>query len=258
MRQIRSHLTTAFCVALIAGPATARIASELPTPGCYQTDWSARYTKGSGGIVQTTMMTTIDGATGTQITIVTGPDGKSFTTTAQGKGPVKRMFGSDGQWVEPYCPQEWDDKGKGQIDFKMACETFTVDPATLKLTKIINPIEKWSANATVKMTSQAGLNNLPAAKRDMIENMKRILSSAKPRTDQERAQVAQQQQALAKLEQEWRAPNPALDQTRRDAEEKIRTGNPEEQRLARMMLDGAVMEQNMDVTEVLTWAGSAC
>jgi hypothetical protein len=258
MRQTRSILTVVFCVALIAGPATARLASELPTAGCYQTDWSARYTKGSGGGVQITMVATVDGATGAQKTIVTGPDGKSFTTTTQGTGPLKRMFGSDGQWVEPYCPQHWDENAKGQFDFKMACETFTVNPATLKLTKITNPIEKWSANTTVKMTSQVGLNNLPAANRDMIENMKRVLASAKPRTAQERGQLVEQQQLLIKLEQELRKQDPAAEQVRRDVEEMSRSGTADEQRIARMALDGAVIEQYADVTEILTWAGSSC
>ncbi len=258
MRRTRPYASVALMVALVAMQARASVVSELPTAGCYQTDWSARHTIGSGAGIQRTMLSTIDGATGTQKTIITGFDGKGFTTTAPGTGPVKRMLGQDGQWVEPYCPTQMDNNGQGRFEFKMTCETFTVDPAKLTFTKINGPIEKWSIAANLKMTSQVGLNNLPAAQRDMMENLKRAHAHARPRTAAERAQVEQQAQALKKLEIEMKKQAPAADQVRLEMEAISRSGTAEEQGMARMVLDGPVIEQNTEVTEILTWAGSEC
>lgn len=242
---------------LVSLSTAAQATSPLPKPGCYQSDFSARVVTTSNGQMLHTTTSSVDGSTGTQTITTQMPNGQGWTKKFLGAGPFRRIFDINGRVVTPYCPTFASGNGQGQFDYKIACKTYVVNPANLKITKIFGPVERWQMIANVSITSQVGLNNMPQAMSDTTGNLK-AMAKALPANSAERANLNKQIEQLEKLQKQNEDSNSELSKARRDIEQMSRNGSSEEQAIARMALEGAIAEQSVHLTEILTWTGSQC
>jgi hypothetical protein len=238
--------------AWIATCATAASAtSPLPTPGCYQVDWSATNIVSFGGQPQTTQVATIDGATGHYRVVMTPVGGQSIVQEQAGRGPYLRDFRPNVPSVAQNCPALHTDNGQGTFDFKMACETFWIDPGRLTFTKLQGPSERWQITAQTAMTSQVGLNNLPTAMAETFAGMDTAIANAAPKNEAERQQIQQARQGLARARQQTRENAPTLEALRQSLEARRHTAPVEEQAGIRAALDGVATTHTTIVVE--TW-----
>lgn len=244
----------ALLVATFAGNSAfaATPVSQLPTAGCYQVDWSATNTTTMNGQISTVQTATIDGATGDYKLTRTAANGQSIVSQVLGSGPFLRTYEPNRGVTAPNCPTVSRNNGDGAFDIKMACETFWMDPARLTFTKRAASTSIWEVTLNSVMTSQVGLNNLPAAMSEVTSGLGAVYANATPRTKAERRQVAQAREGLARYREQARANAPAMEAQRRELEARLRTATPEEQVGLRMALDGPVTTQTTKVVEIWT------
>jgi hypothetical protein len=252
MTQHRAIVAQCLLVYCIAPSAFATgLQSQLPTPGCYQVDWAATNIVSAGGQPRTRQVATIDGATGDYRLVMTPVGGQSIVQEQAGRGPYLRDFRPNVPIVAQNCPALHTDNGQGTFDFKMACETFWVDPGRLTFTKLQGPFERWQITAQTAMTSQVGFNSLPTAMAETLAGMDTAIANAAPKNEAERQQIQQARQGLARARQQARENAPAVEATRQALEARRRTAPAEEQAGIRAALDGVATTHTTIVVE--TW-----
>ncbi len=241
-------------------PFTSAVGSELvlPTPGCYQVDWSMRDVMSANGEMQRILTASVDGATGNSTQSIEAADGQGFTTRADGKGPFYKTLATTGASVHFSCLSQSTYDGANGFDITAVCKNAVLDPAKLKFTRIVSPIEKWRIEASGTGTYQIGLNNLPSAQNNTLDNLEDAIAAAQPRTEEERKQLQSQQEAIKKVKAEMQQNAPEMERLRRDIETKAANGTPEERAAAQSVLTGPVTQHQFQVIEEITWAGSQC
>jgi hypothetical protein len=241
-------------------PFTSAVGSELilPTPGCYQVDWSMRDVMSANGEMQRIQTASVDGATGNSTHTIEAAGGQGFTTKAVGRGPFYKTFATTGASVRFSCLSQSTYDGANGFDIMAVCKNAVLDPAKLKFTRIASPVEKWRIEVSGTGTYQIGLNNLPSAQNNTLDNLEETIAAARPRTEEERKQLRSQQEAIKKIKADMQQNAPEMERLLRDIETKAANGSPEERAAAQSMLTGPVTQHQFQVIEEMTWSGSQC
>jgi hypothetical protein len=259
MTQRRAIVVQCLLVSCIAPSAFATgLQSQLPARGCYLVDWAATNTVSAGGQPRTRQVATIDGATGNYRLVMTPVGGQSIVKEQAGRGPYLRDFRPNMPGAAQNCPALHTDNGQGTFDFKMACETFWVDPGRLTFTKLQGPYERWQITTQTAMTSQVGLNNLPTAMAETFAGMEKAFANAAPKNEAERQQIAQARSNIARARQQVRDDAPAMEAERQALAARLRNAPPEEQAGIRAALDGVAITHTTTVVETWTPTSLPC
>jgi hypothetical protein len=244
---------------LVVTPAIgAPMVSQIPTPGCYQVDMTATIVKSGNGQPQAIQVATLDGETGNYRLTASLVGGPPTISEQAGTGPFLRDFRPSAGRTTPNCPTTLTNPELGAFDFKSVCETFAFDPGRLTFTRIESPLNKWRVTLRTTVTSQVGLNNLPAAMRETTSTLDRVYANATPTTEAERRQIAQSRAGISRLKADARANAPAMERQRRQLEAQARSAPPRERAALQAALDGGRITQTVNVEEIWTPSTRSC
>jgi hypothetical protein len=248
----------AFFMLFLPVSSQAGVVADLPKPGCYKTDWTARDEMRVNGELAKITTSTIDGSTGFKRVKLEIPNGDGWSKEESGTGAFYKLIQNDGSSLVSMCPTTGRFDGNNGFDFTIACRNMTLDPGKLQFERIPDTAEKWEVKTNTVIRSQIGMNNAAAAQNDTIAMLEKLLANAQPRTDAERRQVAEHRAAIAALKKEQAQNTQNIEKARAEIQERARSGTAEERIAANAALVGAQVEHTTLIVEVLTWAGSQC
>jgi hypothetical protein len=189
----------AFFMLFLPVSSQAGVVADLPRPGCYKTDWTARDEMRVNGELAKITTSTIDGSTGFKRVKLEIPNGDGWSKEESGTGAFYKQIQNDGSSLVSMCPATGRFDGNNVFDFTIACRNMTLDPGKLQFERIPDTAEKWEVKTNTVIRSQIGMNNAAAAQNDTIAMLEKLLANAQPRTDAERRQVAEHRAAIAAL-----------------------------------------------------------